>query len=274
MKSQYSILTLSLFGAIAVTLAYASGSAFASPIIDNINGSGSPPFLAYAPNNAGWVYTPTFSYNLDGIYSTFDNVGSPTQQGPVATRTVTLSVYDKKPSGALLARTTFTADGAGGNLGGTFPPVLLLAGHDYFIAYDNIYNIGLNITNWMPNQAAGTVNLEGWYTGTNWETYYPKFINGVLQVFSAPILRFEGSQVTVLASSDCLFNWAEKNFQQLFSPSGTTSQTLSTYYYRYYKNTNSYVGISSANNHVYYVGPNGNLQDVGNLSNWLTTAGC
>jgi hypothetical protein len=262
-------------GMIAFTLACVSARVFASPIIDNVNGSASPPFLCFTPNTAGWVYTPNVNFNLDGVYSTFDNVGSPTTQGPVATRTVTLSVFDKNPSGALLARTTFTADGAGGNLGGNFPPILLLAGHDYFIGYDNIYNIGLNIANWMPNQAPGTVNLNGWYYGTNWATYIPRYdVNGVLQVFSAPILRFEGTNVTVLSSTDCLLNWAEKNYSELFSPAGAVSQTLSTYYFRYYKNTNTYVGISSANNRVYYLGGNGNLLNVGDLSSWLTTAGC
>ena len=263
-----------MLSSLALTLALNTSNVTASTTIDNINGSATPPFLAWGGNYAGWVYTPNFSYNLDGIYSTFENVGSTTQQGPVERRTVTLSVFDKKPSGTLLAKTTFVADGAGGNLGGNFPPILLLANHDYFIAYENIYNIGLNIPNWIPNQAIGTVNLNGWYTETNWQKYYPKLIDGVLQVFSAPILRFEGTKVSLLPNSaDCLFAWAEKNYPQLL-PTGATSQTTATYYYRYYKNTNSYVGISSADNHVYYLAANGNIQDLGNFTNWLATAGC
>ena len=77
-----------------------------------------------------------------------------------------------------------------------------------------------------------------------------------------------------VSRSDCLFNWAEKNYPQLFSPAGAASQTLSPYYYRYYQNTNSYVGISSLDNHVYYLDPNGKLQDVGQLSTWLPEVGC
>jgi hypothetical protein len=247
---------------------------YASPVIDNVNGNAKPPFLAWGGDNAGWVYTPSFSYSLDGIYSTFENVGSATQQGPVATRTVILSVFDKTPTGSLLARTTFTADGRGGNLGGSFPAILLLAGHDYFIGYEHIYNIGLNIPNWMPNQAPGTVNLNGWYIESNWGKYLPKFIDGVLQVFSAPILRFEGAQVAVLPAADCLFNWAEKNYPQLFSPATPTSQAISTYYYRYYKDSKAYVGISTANNHVYYLGEKGPLEDAGDLTGWLAKASC
>jgi hypothetical protein len=71
-----------------------------------------------------------------------------------------------------------------------------------------------------------------------------------------------------------LLNWAERKDPELLSPAGATSRTLAPYYYRYYQNTNAYVGISSTNNHVYYQDPNGNLQDVGQLSTWLTAAGC
>ena len=257
-----------------IALTLACTGVRASPVVDSINGDGAPPFLAFAPNNIGWVYVPPISITLDGLFSTFRNVGTPTQNGPVLPRTVTLSVYDKDAGGALLARTTFTADGSGGNLGGRFSPVLLVAGRKYFIAYDNVFNIGLNVPNWIPAQAPGTVNLEGWYTGANFSTYYPKFIGAELQVFSAPILRFEGRRVGNLANADCLFNWAERFYPQLFAPAGGTSLVFQGYYYRQYNATNSYVGISTLDNHVYYIGPNGALQDVGALQGWLATAGC
>jgi hypothetical protein len=261
--------------AVATAAAVVTAAA-ASPVIDNVNGNGFPPYLAFTPNNAGWVYQPTFSYVLDGIYSTFRNIDGVSTQGPVAPRTVTLSVYDTNAQGALLARTTFYADGFGGNWGGNFPPVLLVAGHKYFIAYDNIYNIGLNITNWIPAQDPGTVNLQGWYTGTNFSTYIPQVDNGVLQVFSAPILRFTGTSVAsnTLSSSNCLFNWAEANYPSLFAPAGGASLVYLGYYYRYYAATRSYVGVSGLDNNVYYIGPDGALRNVGALAGWLATAGC
>lgn len=77
-----------------------------------------------------------------------------------------------------------------------------------------------------------------------------------------------------LSRSECFFNWAENNYAPLFSPAGPSSQTQSPYLFRYYSNTNSYLGISSDDNHVYYLGPNNQLQDVGSLSIWLTSAGC
>lgn len=72
----------------------------------------------------------------------------------------------------------------------------------------------------------------------------------------------------------CLLNWAEKNYPQLFAPKASVNQVQLPYAYRYYKNTNAYVGVSAADNHVYYLGSNGILQDVGTLTSWLKTAGC
>jgi hypothetical protein len=76
--------------------------------------------------------------------------------------------------------------------------------------------------------------------------------------------------------SDCLFNWAERNYPNLFAPAGAMSSTLAQYYYRYYSQTNAYVATSSADNHVYYLGPlsNNSILDAGALSGWLSTAGC
>jgi len=80
----------------------------------------------------------------------------------------------------------------------------------------------------------------------------------------------------VLAPPDCLFNWAERNFPDWFAPAGATSNPLAQYYYRYYPQTNAYVATSSADNHVYYLGPlsNYSILDVGALSPLLSTAGC
>jgi hypothetical protein len=79
-----------------------------------------------------------------------------------------------------------------------------------------------------------------------------------------------------ILSSDCLFNWAERTYPNWFAPVPAISTTLAQYYYRYYAQTNAYLGTSSADNHVYYVGPlsNNSLLDVGALSGWLSTAGC
>jgi len=79
-----------------------------------------------------------------------------------------------------------------------------------------------------------------------------------------------------LPDTDCVLNWAESLYPNLFAPAGAVSQTLAPYYFRYYSGTNAYLGTSSADSHLYYLGPaTGNtLFDAGPLSNWRTTAGC
>ena len=78
------------------------------------------------------------------------------------------------------------------------------------------------------------------------------------------------------SQSDCLFSWAESAYPDLFAPAGAISGLSDPYYYRYYYQTNAYLGISSADGHVYYLGPmsNNSILDVGALPGWLATAGC
>ena len=88
------------------------------------------------------------------------------------------------------------------------------------------------------------------------------------------VFQFIGVNPTPDASANCLFNWAEGNYSNLFAPSGSQTAFWRSYAYRYYWATNAYVGVSSADNHAYYLGPDGNMQDEGPVSYWLNLAGC
>ena len=80
--------------------------------------------------------------------------------------------------------------------------------------------------------------------------------------------------VNPTSSTECLFNWAEANYPGLFTPYGTSTAVLGAYTYRHYSATNAYLGVSSIDNHLYYMGSDGVLQDEGALSHWLPLAGC
>ena len=80
--------------------------------------------------------------------------------------------------------------------------------------------------------------------------------------------------ITTLSPLECLFNWAEITYPTLFAPAGAVSQSWSSFTYRKYSATNTYVGVSSSDSHVYYQDAEGNRQDVGPLSYWLPRAGC
>lgn len=74
----------------------------------------------------------------------------------------------------------------------------------------------------------------------------------------------------------CFFKWAESNYAQFFAPAGNDSfLSFPPYTYRYYSATDTYLAVSSADNHVYYMfGSDGVIRDAGPLSDWLTTSGC
>lgn len=185
---------------VAVLFANSMASA-ASPVVDDVNGSFAPGNFIFASNvsNVGWVYTPDISYELDGITSLFRAIASP----PVATRDVTLSVYDAPPaSGGNLLRTgTFSAGQAGGNLGIMFAPLQLTAGEDYFVGLQNVAGLGLDIVDFavslpppQPVNPPFNLNpnvdfLSGWYTGADFATFNDAFDS---PGFAAPILYFQG----------------------------------------------------------------------------------
>lgn len=78
------------------------------------------------------------------------------------------------------------------------------------------------------------------------------------------------------AVSDCLFDWAETIYPDLFNPPHAKSAVAAPYYYRYYSGTDTYVGVSTDDNHVWLLGPaTGNqVHDVGPVNNFLGLAGC
>lgn len=73
----------------------------------------------------------------------------------------------------------------------------------------------------------------------------------------------------------CLLNWAEQSFSSSFAPAGVDTKITFPYTYRYFKQTNTYLGISSIDDHIYYLdGNNGQLSDVGAVSDFLQASGC
>ena len=128
---------------------------------------------------------------------------------------------------------------------------------------------------WTGGTCAGTSAASCMVTPSASTTYTVAGIN------SAGTGAAASATVTVtvpafISQSECLFNWAEGNYPSQFAPAGAISNTVAPYYYRYYPQTDAYLATSTADNHVYYLGPSSNnsIIDVGALSLWLSTAGC
>jgi len=75
------------------------------------------------------------------------------------------------------------------------------------------------------------------------------------------------------SDSDLLFNWAESEHSNLFSPANQLSQEYDVWYFRYYPNTANYVGVNSTGE-VYVQGKDfPELLHVGSLQTLLTQFG-
>jgi hypothetical protein len=187
--------------------------ATASPVMDDVNGSATPPFVFYAgPNNIGWYITANDTYMLDGIFTTFRPVPNGTGD-----HTITTQIWTDRPSqgGTLLGQGMFNIHSAvGGNAGVTFAPALITAGQQYFVNFLDTIGMGVNLGSWAndsggnPQPCCGaTVNLNHWYgesapnntgmfddsTLVAGPAYYVTATGNVS--FAEPILRFTGTEV-------------------------------------------------------------------------------
>jgi hypothetical protein len=130
--------------AVAALLCFAA-EATASTIVDSINADAPlDAGASWAVPEAGFSYVPASSYTLNGIATKFGDNGC--YNPPCYTQTVTIAVYMGLPGSLSLL-------GSGGivPVGDTFvtasiPPVSLIAGVTYFVAFENINNIFVNAT--------------------------------------------------------------------------------------------------------------------------------
>lgn len=76
------------------------------------------------------------------------------------------------------------------------------------------------------------------------------------------------------APAECFFNWASANYPTLFAPARPATQVGSGYVFRYYSTTDAFLGVSLADQHVHYMGPNRVLQDLGHRSAWQAASNC
>jgi PEP-CTERM motif len=107
-------------------------------VIDTVNGSSSPaPYTYTGIGEVGWLYTPSFGYDLTGVE---------TQWFSVTGDAVTLEIYSDLPSsgGTLLRTVDFTPTTEFG--GATFSALTLTAGTPIFIGFQNVTDLGVNVT--------------------------------------------------------------------------------------------------------------------------------
>ncbi len=157
----------------------------------------------------------------------------------------------------------------------------------------NIYRV-----EWLPNRIRWFLNdnlirentdtvpqeplrlyLNFYVPSCDWEVACDPNLQHVLTSEKNKTYLFDIDSVRVVfglsLETECFFSWAEHNHSNYFVPKDSATMVWSEYTYRYYQNTNSYLGIKSTNNHIFYLsGSDGVLQDIGSLSDWLLESNC
>jgi hypothetical protein len=119
--------------------------ATASTIVDSIDAS-SPLVVgaSWGVPEAGFSYTPAFSYTLDGIATQFGSNGSSYSQ------TVTVAIYMGLPGSLTLLGSGDIIPVANTFVTASISPVALTAGTTYFVAFENINGVYVNLTDSGP----------------------------------------------------------------------------------------------------------------------------
>ncbi|MHC4647979.1 MAG: hypothetical protein ACYTBJ_21170 [Planctomycetota bacterium] len=157
-------------------------SAAAAVVMDSINAEKDAETVPWGVSEVGWIYTPSLSYNLTDVRTKF---------GSGDLRIVTVEVYDELPSlGGTLLRSAAFLPVANVFAGGSFVPLEVNAGEDYFIGFRNVYGLNRNYT-----PEAGSVSVSSlYYSWTDNGTY--GFENPFVP-FTQAILQFEGFEEQV-----------------------------------------------------------------------------
>jgi hypothetical protein len=182
-----------------------------------------------------------------------------------------------------LAGHKITATQGGATNSFTFPADLPgdTAGRKILIATQAFANLGIVTPDYVvPNGFLFTSNASVNYAGVSTVAYGSLPTDGIHAINAAGSVvkttptNFAGASAAIV---DCLFNWAERTFPQFFAPAGNApSQNFAPYYYRFYSGTGNYLASSSADDHVWVLGPisGGNTEDVGAVAAYLPQSGC
>jgi len=158
----------------------------------DVNPNATPYGAAWSLTDIGWfVYTDS-TFTLTDISTTTSANLLPQSES------VTLAVYSDLPDngGIVLTSSTASYDPAGGVNVFNVNPITLNAGTPYFIAFENVNDTGLNVT-----QDAGAANQGIAYYDFGGQNFLTQINSGYeLQ----PIIRFNATQTPEPNSTECV----------------------------------------------------------------------
>jgi hypothetical protein len=160
-----------------------------STLLDNVNGSRNPVNgNSWFATDTGWNFTPSTSYSLNEIGTTFaqNYSGGQYYNGYWHSyyTSVRLEIRDGGPGGSVLRTSAAQSEAEyyGGSYVFAFSPLTFTAGHTYFIGFRNVANVGVNVTS-----DSGATNLGYIYYDFNNSDTYSNYETGST---AQPILNF------------------------------------------------------------------------------------
>jgi hypothetical protein len=212
--------------------------------------------------------TGTTTGNNGAIHS-FNQVGQAGTAGIVwATDDSVTDSLEGNTTANGIVETLGYVNGSGIEYINKFGGVISAGAHD--VSIDNLYENGV----FGSTATEGNLNYANLTLVDLAPGYYTIFLGGTnTNAASGTPIDVKVSAMSA-SPADCLFNAKEQEYPSLLPATGAPSESVATYYYRHYPETNSAIGISSADNHLYYIGPDGKLQDIGDSAGLMTAAGC
>ena len=99
-------------------------------------------------------------------------------------------------------------------------------------------------------------------------------MNPACTVLVSALARVTASFSNDKATAECFFAYAEATVPALLSPKGSATRYMAPYYFRYYPTSGSYLGLSTADGHAYYLAPGSAPLDLGLALQFLAAASC
>ena len=156
----------------------------------NVGASFSDPFDVYSVNTVGWFYTPSQTFSLTGISTQFAFVDDLSESQVVTVELFGPGAFDDpNVTPTAFASSTFLAGDAETSLGGAaFGGVTLTAGTQYFIGFNGVLDLGLNLT--VGPDFLGPVRYGAFY-----ETLVTNPANTPTSELFYPVLQIDGRVV-------------------------------------------------------------------------------
>ena len=94
---------------------------------------------------------------------------------------------------------------------------------------------------------------------------------------TTPVLTTAANTHLAQAQQECLFRWAQDRVPKFLRSQDPKTQRTAQLNFRFYEKTNTYLGVSNADKHLYFYAPDMGkdaLKDLGPAADWLANTGC